>query len=254
MLKINLDQRGLLKAVIDNPPVNALSRILVDELYGLCDRVDPELTRMVVITSEGKHFSAGADLKEKVGMSDGEVVKSVQYLSDTFQRIWEIPVPTIAAINGSCLGGGMELALACDIRILADGASMGLKETSVGVIPGAGGTVRLPRLIGESRAKKWIFTAETFTAEEALADGVVDWLVNPDQLDNAVEEIFEKIASNAPLSVKASKKSINSGLSKSLKEALKAEQTAYRSIIGTRDRREGLDAFREKRPAVWKGK
>jgi len=254
MLKIDLNRKGLLKAVINNPPVNALSRTLVDALHGLCDRVDSKETRMVVITSEGNHFSAGADLKERAGMADDEVVKFVQYLSDTFQRIWEIPVPTVAAINGSCLGGGMELALACDIRILADGALMGLKETSIGVIPGAGGTVRLPRLIGESRAKQWIFTAETFTSSEALADGVVDWLVDPDKLDNAVVEIFEKIASNAPLSVKASKHSINSGLSKSIKEALEVEQTAYRSIINARDRREGLDAFREKRRAVWKGK
>jgi enoyl-CoA hydratase/carnithine racemase len=147
----------------------------------------------------------------------------------------------------------MELALACDMRILADGASIGLKETSIGVIPGAGGTVRLPRLIGESRAKQWIFSADTFSGEEALADGVVDWLVDPEELDEEVAEMFEKISSNAPLSIQAAKRSINRGLSKSIKEALEAEQTAYRSIIGTRDRREGLTAFKEKRPPDWKG-
>ena len=252
MLNINHGSEGLLTAVLDNPPVNALSKPLVDALHDLPEEVDPQ-DRMVVITSEGKHFSAGADLKERADMTDDEVAEFVQYLSDTFQRIWEIPVPTVAAINGSCLGGGLELALACDMRILADGASIGLKETSIGVIPGAGGTVRLPRLIGESRAKQWIFSADTFSGEEALADGVVDWLVDPEELDEAVAEMFEKISSNAPLSIQAAKRSINRGLSKSIKEALEAEQTAYRSIIGTRDRREGLTAFKEKRPPDWKG-
>lgn len=253
MLKIDHDREGLLTAVMDNPPVNALSKPLVDALHVLPDQIDPQEIRMVVITSEGKHFSAGADLKERAEMNDEEVAEFVQYLSDTFHRIWEIPVPTVAAINGSCLGGGMELALACDMRILADRATMGLKETSIGVIPGAGGTVRLPRIIGESKAKQWIFSADTFSGEEALADGVVDWLVDPEELDEAVGEMFEKVSTNAPLSIQAAKRSINRGLSKSIKEALEVEQAAYRSIIGTRDRREGLAAFKEKRPPDWKG-
>ena len=116
-------------AQLNNPPVNALSNVLVDALDDLCDKVDPEKVRMVVITSQGKHFSAGADLKERDAMNNDEVAKFVQYLSNTFQRIWEIPVPTVAAINGNCLGGGMELALACDMRILADGAFMGMKDS-----------------------------------------------------------------------------------------------------------------------------
>ena len=254
MLNTKLDQRGLLTASLDNPPVNALSRVLVDELNKLCNDVQEEIVRMVVITAGGENFCAGADLKERAKMDDTEVETFVQYLSGTFQRIVEIPVPTLAAINGNCLGGGLELALACDMRIMTDDTFIGMKETSVGVMPGAGGTVRLPRLIGESKGKQWIFSAQSFTPEEALGDGVVDWLVETDELDDAVQEIFGQIAANAPLAVQAAKKSINEGLSRSVKQALEVEQRAYKSIITSEDRQEGLKAFREKRRPKWKGK
>ena len=254
MLNTKLDQRGLLTVSLDNPPVNALSRALVDELNKLCDDVQDETVRMVVISAGGENFCAGADLKERAKMDDTEVETFVQYLSDTFQRIVEIPVPTLAAINGNCLGGGLELALACDMRIMTDDTFIGMKETSVGVMPGAGGTVRLPRLIGESKAKQWIFSAQSFTPEEAMGDGVVDWLVETDELDDAVQEIFGQIAANAPVAIKAAKRSINEGLGQSVKQALEVEQRAYKSIIASEDRQEGLKAFREKRRPKWKGK
>ena len=254
MLNTKLDQRGLLTVSLDNPPVNALSRALVDELNKLCDDVQDETVRMVVISAGGENFCAGADLKERAKMDDTEVETFVQYLSDTFQMIADIPVPTLAAINGNCLGGGLELALACDMRIMTDDTFIGMKETSVGVMPGAGGTVRLPRLIGESKAKQWIFSAQSFTPEEAMGDGVVDWLVETDELDDAVQEIFGQITANAPLAIYAAKKSINEGLDQSVKLALKVEQKAYKSIIDSEDRREALKAFSEKRRPKWKGK
>jgi len=254
MLNTKLDQSGLLTVSLDNPPVNALSRALVDELNKLCDEVQDKIVRMVVITAGGENFCAGADLKEREKMDDTEVETFVQFLSDTIQGIADIPVPTLAAINGNCLGGGLELALACDMRIMTDDSFIGMKETSVGVMPGAGGTVRLPRLIGESKAKQWIFSAQSFTPEEALGDGVVDWLVETDELDDAVQEIFGQIAANAPLSVKAAKRSINEGLGYPVKQALEVEQRAYKSIIASEDRQEGLKAFREKRRPKWKGK
>nr|MCS5661753.1 enoyl-CoA hydratase-related protein [Dehalococcoidia bacterium] len=164
------------------------------------------------------------------------------------------PVPTLAAINGNCLGGGLELALACDMRIMTDDTFIGMKETSVGVMPGAGGTVRLPRLIGESKAKQWIFSAQSFTPEEALGDGVIDWLVEKDELGDAVQEIFGQIAANAPLAIQAAKRSINEGFGWTVKQALEVEQRAYKSIISSEDRQEGLKAFREKRRPKWKGK
>lgn len=254
MIKSKLDQRGLLTISLDNPPVNALSHALVDELNKLSDDIQDEKVRMVVITAVGENFCAGADLKEREKMDEQEVETFVEYLSDTFQRIAEIRVPTLAAINGNCLGGGMELALACDLRIIAENSFIGMKETSVGVMPGAGGTVRLPRLIGESKAKQWIFTAQSFTPEEALADGVVDWLVEIDELEDVVQEIFGQITANAPLAIYAAKKSINEGLDQSVKLALKVEQKAYKSIIDSEDRREALKAFSEKRRPKWKGK
>ena len=254
LIKSKLDQRGLLTISLDNPPVNALSHALVDELNKLSDDIQDEKVRMVVITAVGENFCAGADLKEREKMDEQEVETFVEYLSDTFQRIAEIRVPTLAAINGNCLGGGMELALACDLRIIAENSFIGMKETSVGVMPGAGGTVRLPRLIGESKAKQWIFTAQSFTPEEALADGVVDWLVEIDELEDVVQEIFGQITANAPLAIYAAKKSINEGLDQSVKLALKVEQKAYKSIIDSEDRREALKAFSEKRRPKWKGK
>ena len=254
MIKSKLDQRGLLTISLDNPPVNALSHALVDELNKLSDDIQDEKVRMVVITAVGENFCAGADLKEREKMDEQEVETFVEYLSDTFQRIAEIRVPTLAAINGNCLGGGMELALACDMRIIAENSFIGMKETSVGVMPGAGGTVRLPRLIGERKAKRWIFTAQSFTPEEALADGVVDWLVEIDELEDVVQEIFGQITANAPLAIYAAKKSINEGLDQSVKLALKVEQKAYKSIIDSEDRREALKAFSEKRRPKWKGK
>ncbi len=144
--------------------------------------------------------------------------------------------------------------MACDMRIMTDDTFIGMKETSVGVMPGAGGTVRLPRLIGESKAKQWIFSAQSFTPEEALGDGVVDWLVETDELDDAVQEIFSQIAANAPLAIKAAKRSINEGLGQPVKQALEVEQRAYKSIITSEDRQEGLKAFMEKRRPKWKGK
>ena len=254
MLNTKLDQRGLLTVSLDNPPVNALSRALVDELNKLCDDVQDETVRMVVISAGGENFCAGADLKERAKMDDTEVETFIQYLAETFQRIVEIPVPTLASINGNCLGGGLELALACDMRIMTDDTFIGMKETSVGVMPGAGGTVRLPRLIGESKGKQWIFSAQSFTPEEALGDGVVDWLVETDELDDAVQEIFGQIAANAPLAIKAAKRSINEGLNQPVKQALEVEQRSYKSIIASEDRQEGLKAFKEKRRPKWKGK
>lgn len=240
--------------ILSNPPVNALSKQLISDLNGVCDWIQrQENIRVVVFNGEGKHFCAGADLKERKSMSNEEVEKFVKDISDTFQKIAEISIPTLAAINGTCLGGGLELALACDFRIMADQGFIGFKETSLGIIPGGGGTQRLPRIIGVSLAKHWIFSAQSFIPEEALDDGVIDWLVDIGDLSITVNDICRLIGSNAPLALIAAKRAINEGLDLPVKMGLAVEQKAYKTIINTEDRKEALQAFFEKRSPEWKG-
>tara|TARA_B100000315_G_scaffold257604_1_gene307000 strand:+ start:32768 stop:33553 length:786 start_codon:yes stop_codon:yes gene_type:complete len=243
-----------LDVILDNPPVNALSKELITELNESLDWLENnDLFSLVVFSGEGKHFCAGADLKERQSMSDEEVASFVSSVCDTFQRVAEISAPTLAAINGTCFGGGLELALACDFRVMADQGFIGLKETSLGIIPGAGGTQRLPKLIGVSKAKYWIFSAQSFTPEEAFEDGVIDWLVTSDDLKTAVYEITKDIVCNAPLALKAAKRAINEGLDLPIRDGLKIENNNYKTIINTEDRREALKAFLDKRTPQWKG-
>lgn len=184
----------IVQVILNNPPVNALSRPLISDLNQVCDWIKHQKDiRFVTFSGKGKHFCAGADLKERKSMSDEEVKEIVQSISDTFQRIADIPIPTLAAVNGTCLGGGLELALACDLRIMADSGFIGFKETGLGIIPGGGGTQRLPPLIGVSLAKHWIFSAQSFTPEEALGDGVIDWLVDIHDFNDAVNDICQSI-------------------------------------------------------------
>ena len=243
-----------LDVILDNPPVNALSKELIMELNESLDWLEKnDNFSLVVIIGENKHFCAGADLKERQSMNDDEVSAFVGSVSDTFHRIAEISSPTLAGINGTCFGGGLELALACDFRVMSDQGFIGLKETSLGIIPGAGGTQRLPRLMGVSKAKYWIFSGQSFTPEEALEDGVIDWLVASDDLKTAIDEITKDIVCNAPLALKAAKRAINEGLDLPMKDGLKTENNNYKKIINTEDRREALKAFLEKRTPRWKG-
>ena len=159
----------------------------------------------------------------------------------------------ICALNGSAFGGGLELALACDIRVAADTAQLGLTETSLGIIPGAGGTQRLPRLIGKGKAKELIFTAKRITAKEAEQIGLVEYVVPREQLMEKAMEIAEQIVVNAPIAVMQAKIAINRGLDVDLATGLRIEQMAYDITIPTKDRLEGLQAFKEKRKPVYKG-
>ncbi len=247
------DHIGLL--TIDRPPVNALGRELVEDLNTACavleKGTDP---RALIIAATGKAFCAGADLKERKTMSEGDVRAWVPYLSGTFTRIAALPMPTIACIQGLAAGGGLELALACDLRVVEEPVTLGLRETALAIIPGAGGTQRLPRLIGAGRAKKWIFTARMFSAKEAHSDGIVDVLAHEGRGLESALRVAADIAGNGPLAVRAAKRAIEEGLSLPMSEALKAEVRAYESIIHTEDRVEAVSAFNEKRPPVFKGR
>jgi len=180
-------------------------------------------------------------------MSHQEVQAFINNIRETFTMIEHLPQPVIAAINGIALGGGTELALACDLRIMAENAAMGLTETSLGIIPGAGGTQRLPRIVGKGVAKDLIFSARRVGAEEALRIGLVNRVsVQSELLDQAISWANE-IAQNAPIALAQAKWAINQGMEVNLAAGLELESMAYQVLIPTKDRIEGLQAFAEKR-------
>ena len=246
---------GLSVLTMDKPPVNALGRELVEALgTALSELRDAEGVRCLVVRTAGSHFCAGADLKERRGMSLDEVREFVPRLSAVCRALAALPFPTIAAVRGTAAGGGCELALACDLRILSDDARIGLRETALAIIPGAGGTARLPRIAGLAVAKRWIFTARMFTAEEARSDGVADAVVPADRLDDEALALATTIAANGPVAVRLAKQSIEGGFDLSMDEALALEWQCYEGVLGTSDREEALKAFAEKRPPLFTGR
>ncbi len=198
-------------------------------------------------------FSTGADLKERRTLTQDQVRRFIFTIRNTFTAVEQVRVPVIAAINGFAFGGGTELSLACDIRIASSNVLMGLTETSLAIIPGAGGTQRLPRIIGIAKAKELIFTARRFDAQTALEIGLVSKVVAPEELMPAALELAREIAKNGPIGVAQAKFALNYGSEASLGVALPLESKAYEVTIPTKDRMEALTAFAEKRKPVFKG-
>jgi enoyl-CoA hydratase/carnithine racemase len=235
--------------------MNALNGALVEGLIAKAAELAADDTaRAVIFTAAGdRAFSAGADLKEREGLGSDQVARAVARISEATRAVAQIPVPTIAAMNGAAFGGGLELALACDIRIASSSASMGLTETTLAIIPGGGGTQRLPRLIGVGRAKELIFTGRRITAAEAMEYGIVHEVVAPDELRARATQIATRIAAAGPIAVRAAKEAIDRGIERPLDEALALETELYGRTIDTKDRLEGLAAFREKREPHYRG-
>jgi enoyl-CoA hydratase/carnithine racemase len=234
---------------------NSLSVALLRELGEHQARAAADRSlRVVIVTGAGtKAFCAGADLKERARMDEGAVAGFHRAIRAAFDGFEALPQPVIAAINGAALGGGLELALACDLRLAAEGAELALPEVGLGIIPGAGGTQRLPRLIGAARAKELILTARRLTASEALAFGLVGQVVPAADLGDAALALGERVARNAPVSLRQAKRAVDRGLSLPLHEALDLENKLYQACIPTADRREALLAFAEKRAPVFRG-
>jgi enoyl-CoA hydratase/carnithine racemase len=253
-LRIEGGADGVRTLTLDRPPVNALGRELVEELgAALAALAGDGTARCLIVRSAGKHFCAGADLKERDGMPLDEVRRFVPRLAAACNALAAVPYPTIAAVAGTAAGGGCELALACDLRVLAEDARIGLRETALAIIPGAGGTQRLPRLIGPARAKRWIFAAELHDAAGALADGVADRVVPRDALDAAARTLAGTIAANGPLAVRLAKRAIEGGAHLELQAALRLEWECYQPTLETADRVEALQAFADKRPPRFAG-
>lgn len=250
------EQHHIYKITINRPEArNALSAEVVSELDEIFSKLaHDEKTRVVLIKGEGdKTFCAGADLKERQKMSEPEVLKFVSQIQKTFQKLATLPMPTIASINADAFGGGLELALACDIRVMNQSARVGLTECGLGIIPGAGGTWRLPQLVGKACAMDLIFRARKVSGIEAKEMGLVNHLAKDSHDTKELSlKIAVEIANNAPLAVRASKNVINCH-HKDTASALVAELAGYHSILESADRKEGLKAFIEKRPPQFTG-
>jgi methylglutaconyl-CoA hydratase len=234
---------------------NSLTVALLAELEALLARAAADRAlRAVIVTGAGdKAFCAGADLKERARMTEEEVHRFHGALRRSLRAIEEAPQPFVAALNGAALGGGLELALACDLRIASDAAQLGLPEVALGIIPGGGGTQRLARLVGVARAKDLVLTARRIGAAEALAMGLVSQLAPPQRLLDEALALGERLARNAPVSLRQAKRAIDGGLHLPLDEALDLEHRLYQDCLGTKDRVEALAAVAEKRPPVFRG-
>ncbi len=244
IITINRPER---RNALDRPTL-ALGRNLIRDIH--YDRS----ARVLIVTGAGdKAFCAGADLKERDKMTMMEVRQYIQYIRDTFTEIENLPIPVIAAINGVSMGGGTEMALACDLRVIDPDARITLNETSLGIIPGGGGTVRLPRLVGRGRAKDMILTARWVDAEEALRIGLVNRISSKGKALEKAIEMAEMILNNGPVAITQAKYVINRGLELPIEEALHIESDGYEICIPTKDRVEALAAFKEKRKPEFQG-
>lgn len=235
---------------------NALSLQLLKELKECLSAISKNRKiRVVLLTGSGeKAFCAGADLKERKTMNEEQARETVKLIGSTVNQVEALPQPVIAVMNGAAFGGGLELALACDLRIASKDAKMGLTEVSLGIIPGAGGTQRLPRIIGIAKAKELIYTARRISAAEALEINLVNAVFDKEVLLEKAVELALEISKNAPLSLIQAKVAINRGIETDLATGLKIEELAYNELLHTEDRLEGLAAFQEKRQPQYQGK
>lgn len=254
---ILMEQKGPIMTVTLNRPevANSLDRPMLMKGAELVHKLHYDTSvRAVIVTGAGeKSFCAGADLKERAGMSMGEVRQYIMKIRDTFTAIENLPQPVICAINGAALGGGLELALACDLRVAAPHAEFALTEVKFGIIPGGGGTQRLPRLIGRGRAKEMILLGRRISAEHALAIGLVNEVAPEGKLMETAFGMAEEVCETGPIAVQQAKYSINRGMEVDINTGLQIESKSYEVTIPTKDRIEALEAFKEKRKPNFKG-
>ncbi len=234
---------------LDRPPMNALSRQVQEEIRATAvEASERRDVRAVIVYGGEKVFAAGADVKEMAGWTYTDVVDAGARLQSSFTAVAKIPKPTVAAITGYALGGGLELALACDFRVAGDNAKLGQPEILLGVIPGAGGTQRLPRLVGPARAKDIVFTGRFVGAEEALAIGLVDKVVAPDDVYAAALAMVERYVTGPAYALRAAKEAIDRGLEVDLDAGLEIERVQFAAMFATRDQGIGMTSFVENGP------
>ena len=240
---------------LDRPPMNAINEQLSDELGEAArEAARRDDVRAVVLTGGGKVFAAGADVKMMAGMSPAEVKPMITNLQNVFSSVEDVPKVVVAAVAGYCLGGGLELAMCADLRIAAEDASFGQPEIGLGIIPGAGGTQRLPRLVGLSRAKELIYSGRRIDAARALEIGLVDRVVPPGELLEAAAEDAARYASGPTAALRAAKVAIDVGMRVDLRSGLVVEREAFADLFATEDQKEGMQAFVDKRKPGFTGR
>ncbi len=255
LIQVEREDR-LAVVTINRPPVNALNQEVLDELEKTFDQLSEDKSVGAVILTGGgdKAFVAGADIGEfpKLNSENGE--KLSRRGQEVFQKVADFHAPVIAAVNGFALGGGLELALACDIRVVAENAKVGLPEVTLGIFPGYGGSQRLPRLIPAGKAKELIFTGNMIGAEEAHRIGIAEHLTPAGESLNKAREIAGAILKAGPIGVRMAKEAVNRGLDETLEKGQKIEASYFGELCDTEDQKEGAMAFLEKRAPQFKGK
>jgi enoyl-CoA hydratase/carnithine racemase len=256
-LRVREQPGAVLLATLDRPEVaNAFNTQAALDLLDLFRSLQtPGDRRCLVLTGAGdKAFCAGADLKERNAFTGEQWRAQHQTFERMFGALLDCPIPVIAAVNGAAYAGGLELVLLCDFAYASRIARFALTETALGIMPGGGGTQTLPRAVGERRAKELILAARPFSADEALAWGVVNRLCEPRSLVEETLAVARRIAENAPLSVRQAKQAIVAGLQTDLRSGMLLEIDAYNTLVGTEDRSEGIRAFNEKRKPRFRGR
>jgi cyclohexa-1,5-dienecarbonyl-CoA hydratase len=250
---VRVERDGALAIVtIDHPPANAISRAVVAGItQALAEAEADPSCRALILTGAGpKFFAAGADITE-FGASGGDTIASGQELTLAMERS---RLPIVAAVNGIAFGGGCELTLACDVRVASSAARFGQPEIKLGIIPGWGGTQRLPRVIGRTAATDLLFTGDPIDSARALSLGLVSRVVEPEELLEAARDVAARYATQAPLALSATKRAIAAGLDRPVADGLDVERGEFVALFSSADAKEGITAFLEKRPAKWTGR
>ena len=233
--------------------LNALNSTILKEMGDFIGNLDSK-TRVLIITGDGgKSFVAGADISEMAHLNEAEGFEFGRLGAQVFRAIETLPIPVIAAVNGFALGGGCELAMACDIRIASSKAKFGQPEVGLGIIPGFSGTYRLPKLVGQGYAKEMIYTGAVIRANEALRIGLVNAVYEPEELMDKAMEMAQMMLKNAPVAISLAKQSINEGYDLDADGAIALENKLFGKCFATADQKEGMDAFLNKRKADFKG-
>lgn len=255
---IHLEQKGVAATItMSNPKkLNALTHDMMWQLGKTLKNLEQDdRVRVVVLTGTGdRAFAAGADIHKMRAMTSETIVKELPTIQAVVGQLERLPKPVIARVNGLALGGGTELALACDFRIASENAVFGLPEVTLGLIPGYGGTQRLPRIIGIAKAKELLFTGDQIDAQEALRVGLVNRVVPYEGLDAAVDGFVDKLSALPPLSLRFLKEAVNVGMQMDLDSAIRMESRLFAGCFGSEDRAEGIKAFLEKRKPRFSGR
>lgn len=252
-LKYDNSREGIGILTISSPAtLNALNTTILGELDAIIDEIDLNTTRVLIITGEGKAFVAGADISQMCNLNAAEGYEFGKFGARVFKKIEDLDIPVIAAVNGFALGGGCELAMACDIRVASAKASFGQPEVNLGIIPGFSGTYRLSKLVGQGIAKELIYTGDRIMAEEAMRIGLVNKVVAPEELMDTVIKMAERILTSAPIAVRYAKKCINENYDLNAVEAIELENKYFGECFATADQKEGMTAFLGKRVATFK--